>query len=247
MEPVVATACESPQIARRGNRKNRQNRCRSLRFQCGRFADPREFPWNSRRDKRNLSPKIRVGLRQERLLRLLQARPRDPRAENAELCLVLEEAHSLVPEWNSTANDAEQQATNGTVRAVLQGRKYGFGCLLITQRTANVTKSILNQCNTIFGMRIFDARGMGFLENYVGPTYAHLLASLRERQAVVFGRASSCNSPLIVDLNDTDSFNRVFWEPRRGTVPVTEPPKEDDPEEGAGDAGADDSENDIPF
>jgi len=47
----------------------------------------------------------------EQLLRLLQARPRDPRAENAELCLVLEEAHSLVPEWNSTANDAEQQAT----------------------------------------------------------------------------------------------------------------------------------------
>src|SRR5205085_12670186 len=77
------------------------------------------------------------------LLDLLQARPRDPDDESAVLCLVLEEAHSLVPEWNSATNEAERQSVNGTARAVLQGRKYGYGCLLITQRTASVTKSIL--------------------------------------------------------------------------------------------------------
>jgi hypothetical protein len=169
----------------------------------------------------------------EQLLVLLQARQRDPQDESAVLCLVLEEAHSLVPEWNSTANAAEQQATNGSARAILQGRKYGFGCLLITQRTANVTKSLLNQCNTIFGMRVYDATGMGFLENYVGPTYAQLLASLRERQAVVFGRASSCNSPLIIEVNDSERFNQGFWRPRRGNVPPTVPPDgdaEDEPD-----------------
>jgi DNA helicase HerA-like ATPase len=129
-----------------------------------------------------------------------------------------------VPEWNSVANDFEKQATNGSARAILQGRKYGFGCLLVTQRTANVTKSILNQCNTVFGMRVYDATGMGFLENYIGPTHAHLLASLRDRQAVIFGRASSCNSPVIVDLNDTALFLKGFWEAHANAVPISLPP-----------------------
>lgn len=160
----------------------------------------------------------------DNLLELLQARPREPTDESAVLCLVLEEAHSLVPEWNSATNEAERQSVNGTARAVLQGRKYGYGCLLVTQRTANVTKSILNQCNTIFGMRVYDATGVGFLENYIGPTYAQLLASLRDRQAVIFGRASSCNSPLIIDLNDSSAFLDGFWNERRGAVPATQPP-----------------------
>jgi uncharacterized protein len=177
----------------------------------------------------------------EKLLTLLQAKPRDVRDETAALCLVLEEAHALVPEWTSTATESERQATNGAVRAVLQGRKYGFGCLVITQRTANVTKSILNQCNTVFAMRVYDATGMGFVENYIGPAYAQLLSALKERQAVVFGRASSCNSPVIVELNDTDRFEAQFWIPRAAAIPATQlpdgeaqdqpPPEEADPED----------------
>jgi hypothetical protein len=184
----------------------------------------------------------------ERLLELLQARPRDPRDESANLCLVLEEAHSLVPEWNSATNEAERQAVNGTARAVLQGRKYGFGCLLVTQRTANITKSILNQCNTVFGMRVYDATGMGFLENYIGPTYAQLLASLRDRQAVVFGRASSCNSPLIIDLNDGVVLQERYWATKVAAIPPTRPPEVEEPGLAAelvdGTAPTDD---DIPF
>lgn len=160
----------------------------------------------------------------EQLLELLQARDRDPRDENAILCLILEEAHSLVPEWTSAANETERQAVNGSARAILQGRKYGYGCVLVTQRTANVTKSIPNQCNTVFGMRVYDATDMGFLENYIGPTYAPILASLRDRQAVIFGRASSCNSPIIIDLNDATAFDEHYWAPRANTVPTTQPP-----------------------
>jgi hypothetical protein len=182
------------------------------------------------------------------LLALLQSRPRALDDESATLCLVLEEAHSLVPEWNSATNEAERQSVNGTARAVLQGRKYGYGCLLVTQRTANVTKSILNQCNTIFGMRVYDATGMGFLENYIGPTYAQLLASLRDRQAVIFGRASSCNSPLIADLNDTAAFLDGFWAARRDEVPATSVPSENEPPEVEGDmASFAQEDDDIPF
>lgn len=130
--------------------------------------------------------------------------------DKAQVCLVYEEAHSLVPEWNSIAAEGDKAATNGTARAILQGRKYGLGCLLITQRTANVTKTILNQCNTVFAMRTFDDTGKEFLSNYIGSGYASKLPSLRERHAVFYGRASSCENPVMIRLNDRADFLRVF-------------------------------------
>jgi hypothetical protein len=133
--------------------------------------------------------------------------------DKARVCLVYEEAHSLIPEWNSVAAEGDKTATNGTARAILQGRKYGLGCLLITQRTANVTKTILNQCNTVFAMRTFDDTGKEFLSNYLGSEYASKLPSLKERHAVFFGRASSCENPVMIRLNDQPDFRRVFRAP----------------------------------
>lgn len=130
--------------------------------------------------------------------------------DHARLCLVYEEAHSLVPEWNSVAAEGDKVATAKSARAILQGRKYGLGCLLITQRTANVTKTILNQCNTIFAMRTFDDTGKDFLGNYIGSDYAAVLPSLQPRHAVVFGKASSCENPVLVRLNDQEAFRARF-------------------------------------
>jgi hypothetical protein len=136
--------------------------------------------------------------------------------DKARVCLVYEEAHSLIPEWNSVAAEGDKAATNGTSRAILQGRKYGLGCLLITQRTANVTKTILNQCNTIFAMRTFDETGKEFLSNYLGKEYASKLPSLKPRHAVFYGRASSCENPVMIRLNDQSDFRRVFRQPTPG-------------------------------
>ena len=130
--------------------------------------------------------------------------------DTARVCLVFEEAHSLVPEWNTVVNEGDKAAVNGTARAILQGRKFGLGCLLITQRTANVTKTILNQCNTIFAMRTFDETGKDFLSNYIGKNYTESLSSLPERHAVLFGKASSCENPVLIRLNDTDVFRPAF-------------------------------------
>jgi DNA helicase HerA-like ATPase len=131
-------------------------------------------------------------------------------SEKAKCCLVFEEAHSLIPEWTAVASEGDKAATNGTAKAILQGRKYGLGSLVITQRTANVTKSILNQCNTIFALRVFDATGMEFLRNYIGEDYAGVLSMLEDRYAVVFGRASSCRDPVLVRLNDRSDFLNCF-------------------------------------
>lgn len=130
----------------------------------------------------------------------------DEMRNKAKVCLVFEEAHSLVPEFNNLSVESDKHAVAGTARAILQGRKYGMGCLLISQRTANVTKTILNQCNTVFAFRTFDDTGMAFLENYIGAAYAHLLPSLEERHVVFFGKASSCENPILMHVNERDDF-----------------------------------------
>ncbi len=128
----------------------------------------------------------------------------EQRLNKAKLLIVFEEAHSLVPEWNSTANPGDQSASNGTAKVILQGRKYGFGSIVVTQRTANISKSILNQCNTIFALRVFDDTGKQFLENYIGRDYSNTLPTLDERHAIVVGKALKLKQPVIVRLNDME-------------------------------------------
>lgn len=154
--------------------------------------------------------------------------------DHARLCLVYEEAHTLVPEWNSVAAEGDKSARAKSARAILQGRKYGLGCLLITQRTANVTKTILNQCNTIFAMRTFDDTGKEFLGNYIGADYAAVLPSMQPRHAVVFGKASSCEDPVLIRLNDQDAFRARFrpGNPPRRPEPMPVPEAGEVEEEG---------------
>lgn len=131
-------------------------------------------------------------------------------SSKARCLLVYEEAHSLIPEWNSSANSGDQTASNGTAKVILQGRKYGLGSFVITQRTANISKSILNQCNTIFALRIFDDTGKQFLENYIGSDYANTLPTLEERHAIVTGKAMKLKQPIIVSLNEMEHIiNKV--------------------------------------
>lgn len=122
--------------------------------------------------------------------------------EPAKVCIVLEEAHSVIPEWNQVADKRESDFVNRTARTILQGRKHGIGCLVITQRTANVTKTILNQCNTIFALQSFDQTGLDFLKNYMGEEYAHAISTLPARHAILVGKASSSARPILFCIED---------------------------------------------
>lgn len=120
----------------------------------------------------------------------------------AKVLIVLEEAHTLVPEWNFNPQRNLQDIVSTTAQAVLQARKYGLGFCVVTQRTANVTKSILNQCNTIFSFQAFDETGFDFLKNYMGDHYVRALPNLRPRHGILVGKASKSVKPLIVRFND---------------------------------------------
>ena len=123
----------------------------------------------------------------------------------ARLCIGLEEAHSLIPEWNQVAQEGDKSHVNRTSRVLLQGRKYGMGAMVVTQRTANVTKTILNQCNTIIALQSFDQTGLDFLRNYMGEEYAHAISTLPTHHAILVGKASSSARPVlmrVVDMTD---------------------------------------------
>ncbi len=123
----------------------------------------------------------------------------------AKLCVVFEEAHSLIPEWNQVVVDSDKSHVNATARTILQGRKFGLGSLVITQRTANVTKTILNQCNTIVALRSFDQTGLDFLSNYMGSDYSQAISTLPIRDGIIVGKASSCLMPVIFRIPDFGS------------------------------------------
>lgn len=145
----------------------------------------------------------KVRIISENLLKLAM---NNGQSDSAKYLIVYEEAHSLIPEWNSAINKGDQEASNGTAKVILQGRKFGLGCLVITQRTANISKSILNQCNTIFSLRIFDDTGKNFLENYIGSDYSSILPTLEERHAIAIGKALKLKQPIIIQLNDKRYF-----------------------------------------
>lgn len=130
---------------------------------------------------------------------------------NARHLIVFEEAHSLVPEWNSVSSDGDKNATNGIAKLILQGRKYGLGSMVITQRTANISKSILNQCNTIFALGVFDDTGKQFLENYIGSDYSNLLPTLEEWHCIAIGKAMKLKQPVILELSDMRDFWGVLY------------------------------------
>ena len=119
-----------------------------------------------------------------------------------QVCVALEEAHTVVPESNFVGlNDRSAQSLVHSIGQIaLQGRKYGVGFLVIAQRTANVSKTILTQCNTVIAFQQFDKTGSDFLSNYMGPDMATIIPRLQLRQAVAVGKAFRTNIPIVFEV-----------------------------------------------
>lgn len=118
------------------------------------------------------------------------------------LCIVLEEAHTVIPEWNFIGVEEKkaQSLVNSIGQIALQGRKYGIGFIVIAQRTANVSKTVLTQCNSIIAFQQFDKTSGDFLANYMGTEMVLALPSLRFRQAVAVGKGFKTGAPVIFEV-----------------------------------------------
>lgn len=125
------------------------------------------------------------------------------KGENAKkISIVLEEAHTVIPEWNfaGASDKTSQSLVNNIGQIALQGRKYGIWFLVIAQRTANVSKTVLTQCNTVICFQAFDETSIGFLGNYIGKDLVQTLPNLKQYHAIVTGKAIKSNIPMIIDL-----------------------------------------------
>ncbi len=103
------------------------------------------------------------------------------------LLIVMEEAHRYLSDGlDGTASEVVQ-------RIVKEGRKYGVGAMVVSQRPSEVNETILSQCGTFFALRLANpsdrARVQGTLpDGLVG--LLDVLPILRTGEAIVTGEAA---------------------------------------------------------
>lgn len=104
------------------------------------------------------------------------------------LLVVMEEAHRYL----SGAKE-DGPAADVVKRIAKEGRKYGIGAMVVSQRPAEVDETILSQCGTILALRLSNpedrARVKGALPDNLGGL-VDLLPVLRTGEAIVAGEAA---------------------------------------------------------
>lgn len=101
------------------------------------------------------------------------------------LLLVLEEAHAYLGSATSGASVAVR-------RIAKEGRKYGIGAMIVSQRPAEIDTTVLSQCGTLFAMRLSNASDRAHVTGAVTDNLEGLLATLpvlRTGEAVIVGEA----------------------------------------------------------
>ncbi|MCK1315503.1 DUF87 domain-containing protein [Bradyrhizobium sp. 23] len=113
--------------------------------------------------------------------------------------IVLEEAHTIIPETFSSGFDSETQWVVSRIGQIaLQGRKYGVGLLVISQRTALVSKTILSQCNTFLTHSLIDQTSLTFLESVYSSQHVRSIPNLGRFQFLAAGKAIKAERPILL-------------------------------------------------
>jgi hypothetical protein len=102
------------------------------------------------------------------------------------LLLVLEEAHAYLNAGNEGAASAAAR------RIIKEGRKYGLGAMIVSQRPVEIDPTILSQCGTVFAMRLANASDRSHVTGIVSDNLEGLfdmLPALRTGEAIIVGEA----------------------------------------------------------
>jgi hypothetical protein len=110
--------------------------------------------------------------------------------------IVLEEAHRYL---SDNAVDMTRDAANRIAR---EGRKYGIGLMLITQRPSELPETALAQCGSLIAMRLTNSADQSKIAAALPDSVAGLAAvlpSLRTGEAVITGEALVLPARALVD------------------------------------------------
>lgn len=112
------------------------------------------------------------------------------------LLVVLEEAHAYLSKENSGA------AAVSVRRIAKEGRKYGVGIMLVSQRPSEIDSTILSQCSTLFAMRLANEIDRNQVTNAASDNLKGLfdmLPALRTGEAIIVGEAVSLPIRTMID------------------------------------------------
>ncbi|MEX2490758.1 MAG: DUF87 domain-containing protein [Nitrospirales bacterium] len=133
---------------------------------------------------------------QYKVYQTTEERRRDP------VVLVCEEAHRYVPD----RGDAEYAAAQTAIRRIArEGRKYGIGLMLVSQRPADVESTVISQCGTWLVLRLTNAADQQHVSRFLpdglsGMTKA--LPNLAQQEAIFVGEGASM--PARVRIRDLE-------------------------------------------
>ena len=119
--------------------------------------------------------------------------------EQVPLLLVCEEAHRYAPRSDEAAFQPTKRAL---ARIAKEGRKYGVGLALVTQRPSELSESIVSQCNTIIALRMSNEQDQNFVRRALPDNVKSLvdaLPTLRTREALAVGQGTAVPVRLLFD------------------------------------------------
>jgi uncharacterized protein len=143
--------------------------------------------------------------------------------------LVLEEAHSFIERGHGDGEGAPtpaQTCREAFEKIAREGRKFGLGLVLSSQRPSELSPTVLAQCNTFLLHRIVNDRDQELVKRLIPDKLGGLLADLPNlptRQAILLGWASTI--PVLVEMRELAKEHRPrssdpdFWNVWTGQRP----------------------------
>jgi len=125
--------------------------------------------------------------------------------------LVMEEAHTFIRRYASDSEEtpAYSICTQVFEKIAREGRKFGLGLVLSSQRPSELSPTVLSQCNTFLLHRISNDRDQELVSKLVPDNLRGLLRelpSLPSQRAILLGWASEL--PIMVQMNHLDEEKR---------------------------------------
>lgn len=118
--------------------------------------------------------------------------------QNSPVLLVCEEAHRYVPNRGEAQYEAAQSAIR---RIAKEGRKYGVGLLLVSQRPSEVEATVLSQCNSWIVLRITNDADREHVRSVLPDSMSGLtkmLSGLRRQEAIFVGQAATLPTRVMI-------------------------------------------------
>lgn len=118
-------------------------------------------------------------------------------ARTRPLLVVLEEAHVYLN------TQSKSRASAAARRIAKEGRKYGVGLMLVSQRPSEIDSTVFAQCGTIFALRLTNETDRGQIHACTSDNLEGLfsmLPILRTGEALIVGEAVSLPVRALIDL-----------------------------------------------